>query len=292
MESKKVAGIGELLWDVFPGGKALGGAPANFAYHASQLGLEGYAVSAVGHDALGGEILDTLAEKRLGRVVAEVDYPTGTVQVTLDDKGVPRYDICQDVAWDNIPSTPEMELLARSCRAVCFGTLAQRGATSRATIRRFLDLVPGDALRIYDINLRQHYYDSRVVDESLEQCNILKINDEEVAIVARLFGLDGLGEKEVCLRLLREYGLDIVIETKGAEGSYVFTADETSWLDTPRVQVADTVGAGDSFTGAFTAALLNGQSLREAHRLAVDVSAYVCTQQGAMPGLPAELTGR
>lgn len=286
MEKEKIVGLGELLWDVFPDGRALGGAPVNFAYHASQFGFEGCAVSAVGRDALGQEILDTLAEKQLVSLVEPVDYPTGTVQVTLDAQGVPRYEICEGVAWDNIPFTPHMERLARECRAVCFGSLAQRSAVSRATIRRFLGLVAPDAYRIFDINLRQHYYDREVVADSLRLCNILKINDEEVSAVARLFGLSTADEREVCGLLLREYGLKLVIETKGAAGSYVFTADETSWIETPQVEVADTVGAGDSFTGAFVAALLKGCPLGEAHRAAVDVAAYVCTQQGAMPLIP------
>lgn len=292
MEKEKIVGLGELLWDVFPDGKALGGAPVNFACHASQFGFEGCAVSAVGKDDLGQEILDTLAGKGLVSLVEPVDYPTGTVQVTLDAQGVPRYEICEGVAWDNIPFTPQMERLARECRAVCFGSLAQRGAVSRATIRRFLGLVAPDAYRIFDINLRQHYYDREVVADSLGQCNVLKINDEEVAAVARLFGFSGFDEQEVCRRLLREYDLELVIETRGAAGSYVFTADETSRIETPRVEVVDTVGAGDSFAGAFVASLLRGSSLREAHRTAVDVAAYVCTQKGAMPRLPERFVGR
>ena len=287
MKKGKIVGIGELLWDVFPDGRVLGGAPANFAYHASQFGFEGCAVSAVGNDALGREILDTLSEKGLKHMVACVDYPTGTVQVTLDRNGVPQYEICEGVAWDNIPFTAEMEGLAADCAAVCFGTLAQRSEVSRATINRFLDLVPAGACRIFDINLRQHYYDREVISDSLRKSNILKINDDEVAAVARLFGMTGMTEQQVCMRLLEEYGLGMVIETKGAAGSWVFTAGETSYIDTPRVDVADTVGAGDSFTGAFIAVLLSGGSLRRAHRSAVDVSAYVCTQKGAMPAIPA-----
>lgn len=292
MEKAKIVGLGELLWDVFPDGRVLGGAPVNFACHASQFGFEGCAVSAVGKDALGQEILDTLAEKRLVSLVERVDYPTGTVQVTLDARGVPRYEICEDVAWDNIPFTPQMERLARECRAVSFGSLAQRGAVSRATIRRFLGLVAPDAYRIFDINLRQHYYDREVVVDSLRLCNVLKINDEEVLAVARLFGFPATDEREVCRMLLREYDLKLVIETKGAAGSYAFTAAETSWIETPRVEVADTVGAGDSFAGAFVAALLRGYPLREAHRTAVNVAAYVCTQKGAMPRLPERFVGR
>lgn len=280
-----------MLWDVFADGKVLGGAPANFAYHASQHGFEGWVVSAVGKDAPGREILDAMAEKQLRHIIETVDYPTGTVQVILDKRGVPQYEICEGVAWDNIPFTKEMERLAEDCAAVCFGSLAQRSEVSRATIRRFLYLAPADACKIFDINLRQHYYDREVIYDSISRCNILKINDDEVAAVAKLFDMKETSEKDICLRLLEEYGLDMVVETKGAAGSYVFTAGETSCIDTPQVKVADTVGAGDSFSGAFIAALLQGKSLREAHCLAVDISAYVCTQQGAMPPLPESLTG-
>ncbi|MDR1811163.1 MAG: carbohydrate kinase [Prevotella sp.] len=283
---KTIVGLGEILWDVFPERKILGGAPANFAYHASQFGLDGYAVSAVGKDLLGKEILDSLAEKRLGQLIESVGYPTGTVRVTLDNRGIPQYEICEHVAWDNIPLTRQAKEAAVKCDAVCFGSLAQRSAVSRATIHRFLELVPQSAYKIFDINLRQHFYTCEIVHESLLRCNILKINDEEVEAVARLFGLAGMSEQEVCLHLLKTYRLNMVVETKGATGSYVFAADETSYLDTPKVTVADTVGAGDSFTGAFVAALLHGDTIPKAHQLAVEVSAYVCTQHGAMPQLP------
>jgi fructokinase len=285
MFMKKITGIGEILWDVLPTGKVLGGAPANFAYIASQFGLNGYAVSAVGKDLLGKEILNSLAEKKLNFLIENVDFMTGTVQVTLDREGIPQYEICKNVAWDNIPFTQAMEELARTCDAVCFGSLAQRSAVSRNSILRFLDSVPTNAYKIFDINLRQHFYSKEIIESSLLHCNILKINDEEVKLVAPLFGIEG-NETEICKFLLQKYDLQMVVLTKGATGSYVLTANETSCLDTPKVHVADTVGAGDSFTGSFVAALLNGESIRNAHKLAVEVSAYVCTQHGAMPALP------
>jgi fructokinase len=283
---KTIVGLGEILWDVFPERKVLGGAPANFAYIASQFGFDGYVVSAIGKDLLGKEVLDNLAGKELNYLIESLDFPTGTVQVTLDDKGIPRYEICENVAWDNIPFTPRTEELARSCSAVCFGSLAQRTEVSHNTIQRFLELVPRDAYRVFDINLRQAFYTIDIIHKSLLQCNILKINDEEVAAIASLFGCDELTEQAVCRHLLDVYKLEMVIETKGAEGSYVIARDETSYVDTPKVFVADTVGAGDSFTGSFIAALLHGESIREAHRLAVAVSAYVCMMHGAMPKLP------
>jgi fructokinase len=283
---KTIVGLGEILWDVFPERKILGGAPANFAYHASQFGFEGYAVSAIGKDLSGKEILDSLAEKELNYLIETIDYPTGTVQVTLDGNGVPRYEICENVAWDNIPFTQRSEELAKTCSAACFGSLAQRSEVSRTTIHRFLESVQDEAYKIFDINLRQHFYNREIIHESLLRCNILKINDDEVIEVAKLFGYTGLPEQEICRNLLKSYHLNMVIETKGATGSYVLTADETSYMDTPKVHVADTVGAGDSFTGAFVAALLHGESIQKAHQLAVEVSAYVCTQHGAMPQLP------
>jgi fructokinase len=283
---KNIIGLGEILWDMLPSGKVLGGAPANFAYHVSQFGLNGYAISAIGNDLLGKEILDSLAEKHLNFLIENVDFPTGTVQVTLDEKGVPQYEICEGVAWDNIPFTQQSEELARVCNAVCFGSLAQRNAVSRITILKILELVPATALKIFDINLRQHFYTKEIIENSLKHCNILKINDEEVVVVAKLFDWLGLSEEAVCKKILDTYSLKMVILTKGAIGSSVITANETSYLDTPKIHVADTVGAGDSFTGTFVAALLNGESIRNAHKLAVEVSAYVCTQHGAMPKLP------
>ncbi len=215
------------------------------------------------------------------------------MQVELDANGVPTYDIRRNVAWDNIPFTPELEKLARSTSAVCFGSLAQRSEVSRNTILRFLDAMPADGrcLKIFDVNLRQNFYSREVLEESMRRSNVLKINDEEIAVVGSMFGLDADGFGGTCRALMKEYGLEIVILTCGTNGSHVFTTDGAeSFVDTPKVCVADTVGAGDSFTGAFTAAILSGKSVREAHRLAVDVSAYVCTQTGAMPTLPVSLS--
>lgn len=287
---KYVVGLGEALWDMLPEGKKIGGAPANFAYHVSQNGLDGIAVSAIGNDDLGNELLDKYHAAGLNTQIAYVDYPTGTVQVSLDAKGVPQYEIKEGVAWDNIPFTPEIENIARNSAAVCFGSLAQRNSVSRKTITSFLSAMPQDenTLKIFDINLRQHFYDKETITASLNLCNVLKINDEELEIVAPMLGYDTKDVKATCRRILNDYNLKMLILTCGTDGSYVLDAEEDSFLPTPKVDVADTVGAGDSFTGAFISSILKGHSLRDAHATAVKTSAFVCTQQGAMPKVPAE----
>ena len=288
----KIVGLGEALWDVLPEGKKLGGAPANFAYHAGQFGLDTLAISAVGEDLLGDETLSAFEEKGLKYIMPRVPFPTGTVQVELDAQGVPAYEIREGVAWDNIPFTPEMEKVARSCKAVCWGSLAQRHEVSRNTIHRFLDATPPTCLKIFDINLRQTFYDEEVIRASLKRCNILKINDEELVTIGRLFGYPGLDMSNKCWLILGKYNLDMLVLTCGVNGSYVFKPGAMTFLETPKVDVADTVGAGDSFTASFCAAILKGLSVSDAHQLAVETSAYVCTCNGAMPRIPAELTGR
>lgn len=289
-----IVGMGEALWDCLPEGKKIGGAPANFAYHVSQFGFDSRVVSAVGRDADGDEIMDIFAQKGLHTEIARVDYPTGTVQVTLDAVGVPQYEIKEGVAWDNIPFTDELRRLALSARAVCFGSLAQRSEVSRETINRFLDTMPDveGQLKIFDINLRQSFYTKDVLCASMRRCNVLKINDEELVTISCIFGYPGINLQDKCWILLAKYNLKMLILTCGTNGSYVFTPGVVSFQETPKVPVADIVGAGDSFTTAFTAAVLSGMPVPEAHKLAVEVSAYVCTQSGAMPELPRSFTER
>lgn len=204
--------------------------------------------------------------------------------------GIPQYIIKEGVAWDNIPFTPELEALARNTCAVCFGSLAQRSAVSRNTINRFIDTMPKDngTLIVFDANLRQSFYSEDVLEQSMMRCNVLKINDEEFPIVCRISGITGSDPENQCRALLNRYNLKILILTCGVNGSYIFTPDAMSFLPTPQVKVADTVGAGDSFTAAFTASILSGLPVPAAHRKAVDVSAFVCTQNGAMPVVPAK----
>ena len=286
-----VVGLGEVLWDVLPEGKKLGGAPANFAYHAGQfLGMNNtIAVSALGEDKLADETIEALKEHGLNDLLPRVPYPTGTVQVQLDEQGIPTYDIKENVAWDNIPFDDDIAQIARNCRAVCFGSLAQRNVVSRTTIQKFLDATPADCLKIFDINLRQQFYTQEILRESFQRCNILKINDEELVLIGRMFGYPGLDIENKCWLILGKYNLDMLVLTCGTNGSYVFTPGHVSFQETPKVKVADTVGAGDSFTGSFVGSILNGKSVTEAHRTAVQVSAYVCTQNGAMPTYPEEL---
>lgn len=279
---RPIVGIGEILFDLLPAGAQLGGAPANFAYHICRLGGRGVAVSAIGKDNLGEEVKSILATKKLKAVLPEVDFPTGVVKVSLDAQGVPEYTIIENVAWDNVPYTAEMNDLASQAAAVCFGTLAQRNPVTRATVMDFIADMPADSLKVYDINLRQHFYSREIIEESLRVADILKINDEEIEVVSSIFGLEGSPE-QACRELICRYGLRLVILTKGSNGSDVITSDEKYSVECPKVKIADTVGAGDSFTAAFVYAYLRGEAIEECHRIANRISAFVCSRSGAMP---------
>lgn len=278
----KIAGIGEILWDMLPDGKQLGGAPANFAYHVSRLGGEGVAISAVGDDAPGKEIRDVLVSKNLDSVLAVADAPTGYVKVTMGAGGVPSYEITENVAWDNIPFTDGMRCVAEQARAVCFGTLAQRSEASRRTIRQFIAAMPEDSLKVFDINLRQNYYDKELICSSLELSDILKINDDELEIVSGMLSLSGT-QTERCRAIAAAFNQRLVILTRGSMGSDVITGDTVHTIVPEKIEVVDTVGAGDSFTAAFVTSYLDGCSIESAHALAGKVSSYVCTRAGAMP---------
>lgn len=288
----KIIGLGEVLYDILPTGPKLGGAPANFAYHTSQFGFDAYTISAVGNDILGDHALKTFDNNGLKYIIPRVPYPTGTVNVDLNEHGVPTYIFTPNVAWDHLKFTPEIEAAAKDCRAVCFGTLAQRSEESRQTINKFLDTTPADCLKIFDINLRGNFYTKEIIQESTTYADILKINDEELVILGRMFDYPSLDMENKCRLILEKYNLKMIVLTCGINGSYVFAPKQKSFQPTSKVEVADTVGAGDSFTGSFTAAILSGMPIKEAHKLAVEVSAYVCTQKGAMPKLPKELTER
>ena len=286
MEKNKpvVAGIGELLWDVLPTGKLAGGAPINFVYHATQLGAEGYAISAVGNDVSGTEIVQELDKNGIGHLLGTVGYPTGSVMVELNN-GIPSYTIIEGVAWDHIPLTEASIELVKRADAICFGTLAQRSSESRATIQTLLSYARKDALRFFDINIRQSYYTKELIRDTLQRANVFKINDEELVLMREMFGLSE-DEDTACRQLIERFGLRYMILTAGSRYSAIYSPDEYTLIPTPKVVVADTVGAGDSFSGAFVYSVLTGKSLSEAHRIAVDTAAFVCTKEGAWPAYP------
>lgn len=279
-----VVGIGELLWDVFPTGKRAGGAPINFVYHATQMGAEGYAISAVGNDVSGTEIIQELEKSHICNSLGIVEHPTGSVMVELK-AGIPTYTIIEGVAWDYIPLTQEAIDLVKKADAICFGTLALRASSSRETILSLLSYAREDALRFFDINIRQSYYSKELIEALLHKANVFKINDDEMELIRTMCDLEGTDE-EVCRKLIAKYNLRYMVLTAGSSFSSIYTADETSTIPTPKVEVVDTVGAGDSFSGAFIYSILTGKSLREAHQAAVETAAFVCTREGAWPAYP------
>lgn len=285
-----IVGIGEVLWDYFEDKDdyVLGGAPFNFAYHVNQFGLNSVVISAIGNDKLGQNLEADVRKKNVPYMLERLNLPTGVVNVKEVD-GKPRYDILTERAWDYIPNTEQLKEIAANTKAVCFGSLAQRSETSRNSIFAFLDAMPSDALRIFDINLRQNWYSKEVIKTSLQKANVLKINDDELLIIQRMFGYIDITQENTCRLIMRDYQLDMLILTCGDKGSYIFTKDEMSYLSTNDIEVVDTVGAGDSFTASFIASMLKGKTIHEAHRIAVNVSAFVCTQEGATPIIPDEL---
>jgi fructokinase len=285
-----VVGLGEILWDLLPGGKQLGGAPANFAYHTQVLGANSYVVSYVGKDNLGREILDQLQMIGLSQNFIAIDpiHATGTVSVVLDEKGVPDFTIHEDVAWDFISLSDELLRLAQKSDAVCYGTLAQRSSLSRSTIQHFIRGTALHCLRVFDINLRQHYYDQDTVMKMLKLSNCLKLNEKELPVVARICSLKGT-ENDLLAALIKKFKLKIIALTKGKSGSRLMTDNEDSILPAPAVHIADTVGAGDAFTAALIIGLLQELSLQEIHNHAAKLAAFVCTRPGAMPNIAVEL---
>lgn len=285
-----IVGIGEVLWDHFEDkdNYVLGGAPFNFAYHVNQFGLNSLVISAIGNDKLGQKLEADVKEKNVPYMLEHLNLPTGVVNIKEVD-GKPRYDILTERAWDYIPNTEQLKEIAANTKAACFGSLAQRSETSRNSILAFLDAMPSDALRIFDINLRQKWYTEEVIKTSLQKANVLKINDDELLIIQRMFGYIDITQENTCRLIMRDYQLDMLILTCGDKGSYIFTKDEMSYLSTNDIEVVDTVGAGDSFTASFIASMIKGKTIHEAHRIAVNVSAFVCTQAGATPIIPNNL---
>jgi fructokinase len=290
MDHPVVIGLGEVLWDLLPGGKQFGGAPANFAYHAKALGAEAYVVSCVSDDELGDEILTRLDGLGLSRdyIAIDPEHPTGTVSVELNVHGKPTYIIHEPVAWDFIPPLPQFLGLAKRADAVCYGSLAQRSAVSRTTIRDFLAATRAECLRIFDINLRQHYYSVDTIIEGLEAAGALKLNDDELPVVARLLSISAAEEEEVLATLCRRYALRLIALTKGPHGSVLFAPNCCAvHLGLP-TEVADTVGAGDAFTAVLALGLLQGLDLDTINAQANRVACYVCSRPGATPEMPAD----
>jgi fructokinase len=289
-----IVGIGEVLWDMLPAGKQLGGAPANFAYHARALGADAVVVSRVGDDDAGREILRRLAPLGLDTRFITTDpvHPTGVVDVRLDARGVPEYVIREPVAWDFIPADAASLDLARRADAVCFGTLAQRSPVSRDSIRAFLRATGPGCLRVFDINLRQSYLERRLVEDLLALSDVLKLNDEELPVVGRLLEIPGDG-RDVVNRLLADYPLRLVAVTRGPDGSALYTRGRTSDVPgTPPERIADTVGAGDAFTAAIVTGLLRGDDLDRVNAFANRLASYVCSQPGATPTIAFGLVER
>ena len=274
---------------MLPSGKKPGGAPANFVYHAAQNGVDATAVTAVGDDELGHELVSTLSQHGVHVVAQTNEYPTGITAVSLDDQGIPEYDVVRGVAWDHIEFTDDVRSLVERADAICYGSIAAREAWgTRDAIYEMIAAAKPEAVRFFDINIRSGFVNKEVITRFLEGATILKINDEELPIIARLFGIDAPDEdipsRQNVMRILaKQFDLDVVIFTAGSDYSIVLGREEASILPTPRVEVADTVGAGDSFSGAFLAYLLRGYGLSAAHRRAVEVAAFVCTCSGAWP---------
>lgn len=285
-------GLGEILWDMLPAGKQLGGAPANFAYHAQALGGQGFVVSSIGNDDLGREIITRLNDLGLDRHYLAVDdtHPTGTVTVELDENGKPHYTIHENVAWDFIPSDPRLVELAGRTDAVCFGSLCQRSEVSHRPVRGFIEATRPKCIRIFDINLRQSYFNRTIVQTMLELSNVLKLNDEELPVVAELLDLAG-SQDDLFARLTDNYGLRMIALTRGGHGSRLYAQGQSSEHKGFPAHVADTVGAGDSFAAAIALGMLNGRTLDEISEFANRLASFVCSQSGATPRLPETLAG-
>jgi fructokinase len=291
--SFKIIGIGEVLWDLLPSGMQLGGAPANFAYHAHALGARASVVTRVGDDGFGHALLKRLDEQGIanGTVQVDADAPTGTVTVALSENGIPNYIIHEKVAWDRLAVTASALNAIREADAICFGSLAQRSEPSRTSIQRLVSAAPAEALRVFDVNLRQKYFSGEIIEQSLRLANVLKLNDGELPVLARVFGLTGSTRHQI-EQLAQKFSLQLVALTRGPAGSLLFQNGQ--WSDCPSVpvEIVDTVGAGDAFTAALVMGLLRKMELEEINWLADEVARYVCTCAGATPPLPKKFSER
>lgn len=279
-----------MLWDVFPEGRRMGGAPINFACHCRQMGAESFSVSCVGRDALGEELLQVLSSWDVDAscVSREGERLTGTVNVVLDPFGKPSYEICENVAWDAIPISDDLADLAKQADAACFGSLGQRSEISRTTIGFFLRQMRFESLKVFDVNLRQDFFSAEIISNSLDLANVLKLSDEELPVLAEMFGLTG-GVEDQLKQLIERFTLRLVAYTRGPDGSLLITSNGISDHSGCTGAAVDSVGAGDSFTAALCMGLLRKQSLDEINEYANRVATFVCSQRGATPKLPKEL---
>jgi fructokinase len=288
-----IVGLGEVLWDVFPDGARLGGAPANFACHAASLAKSGdrvTIVSSVGDDDLGHEAIDKLGAQGLDTSTIQIsERPTGRVLVNLDEEGKATYDFAADSAWDRLTWTDGLQTLAEQTDAVCFGSLGQRSETSRATIQRFVAAMPPQAICVFDINIRPPFVERTTIESSLQLANVLKLNDEELDLLAEMFDLRSDAPQAMLQELIDRFELRAAALTRGAEGSLLIRGKEISDRPAVLTDVIDTVGAGDSFTATLTRGLLRGCELDAINQNAAEVAAFVCGQPGATPDLPSEL---
>lgn len=284
-EGRMIVGLGEVLWDLLPQGKQLGGAPANFAYISGVLGHRAIVASATGADALGRELRRQFEELKLDTSFLQNDpaHPTGTVKVSLDPRGQPEYEIEQDVAWDFLEWTPQWQQLASQAHAICFGSLAQRSAVSRATIRSFLSASRPEAIRIFDVNLRQNFYSAEVLRESFRLANMAKLNDSELPIVMRSLVLSGADERSAAESLRRTFGLKLLCVTRGERGSLLVREGDFDEHPGFSVRVHDLVGAGDAFTAALAHHVLRGSPLSVVNEAANRMGAWVASQTGGTP---------
>lgn len=290
MSKPIVLSLGELLWDMLPTGKRAGGAPVNFVYHAAMNGAQGYAISAVGQDPLGDELIKAIEQSGVKSIIQRNAWPTSTVEVSLKS-GIPEYNIVKGVAWDHLLLTRELIDLVEKADAICFGTLALRSPETHDTIIELLKHARPDTLKFFDINLRGDHYSKELIRELLGYATVFKLNDAELLLLRDMFNIRGASDDEACRWFITTFNLDYVVLTGGATFSTIIAkSGETSTLATPRVEVTDTVGAGDSFSGTFTAKILTGASLQEAHRASVNTAAFVCTQEGAWPAYPKAMT--
>lgn len=282
-----VAGLGEVLFDVLPEGEQIGGAPMNFAYHAHSLGATGIPVSTVGDDARGERAVAELEQRGLATSAISVaqGYATGYVQADVDGQGVARYTFPDDIAWDHLRLNDRAMEVAAKAHAVCFGTLVQRGPESMAAVHRFLDAARPDTLKIFDVNLRQDFYSRQVISRSLEYAGVLKLSDQELPVLARMFDMSG-PDSDLLKQMVDKFGLDLAVLTRGESGSLLVSPGGHDDHPGIRTRVQDTIGAGDSFTAAVALGLLKKLPLDIINGKANQLAAYVCACPGAMPPLP------